>query len=117
MVCIDPPTKPAVRRLARRLTEGGTATLAEWALVCGADNAGRGTGSRPNPATAWLDMGRTLSVQDRPAKGILTGHHLIARGMQPGPMFKPILADALAAQDAGEFTDEAGALAWLRTWP
>lgn len=33
--------------------------------------------------------------------------------MTPGPPFKPILAAALEAQDAGEFTDEAGALRWL----
>jgi tRNA nucleotidyltransferase (CCA-adding enzyme) len=58
-------------------------------------------------------MGRDLKVEERPAKGLLTGDHLIAAGMQPGPAFKPILAAALAAQDAGEFEDEAGALRWL----
>jgi tRNA nucleotidyltransferase (CCA-adding enzyme) len=38
---------------------------------------------------------------------------MIAAGMKPGPAFRPLLADALAAQDAGEFEDEAGALRWL----
>jgi tRNA nucleotidyltransferase (CCA-adding enzyme) len=33
--------------------------------------------------------------------------------MKPGPAFKPILAEALAAQDAGEFGDEDGAVRWL----
>jgi tRNA nucleotidyltransferase (CCA-adding enzyme) len=33
--------------------------------------------------------------------------------MIPGPAFKPLLAAALDAQDAGEFDDEAGALRWL----
>ena len=104
------PTKPAVRRLARRLVP---ATLAEMTLVCGADQAGRGDPDAPNPAAAWLEMGRGLSVQERPAKGLLTGDHLIAAGMVPGPAFRPLLAEALAAQDAGEFEDEAGALRWL----
>lgn len=110
MCCITRPTKPAVRRLARRLVP---ATLAELALVVGADQAGRGDPDAPNPAAPWLEMGRGLSVQEKPAKGLLTGDHLIAAGMIPGPAFKPVLADALAAQDAGEFEDEAGALRWL----
>jgi len=110
MCCATPPTKPAVRRLARRLVP---ATLAELVLVCGADRAGRGDPSAPNGALAWLETGRGLSVQAEPAKGLLTGDHLIAAGMKPGPAFRPLLADALAAQDAGKFGDEAGALAWL----
>jgi tRNA nucleotidyltransferase (CCA-adding enzyme) len=110
MCCITRPTKPAVRRLARRLVP---ATLAELTLVVGADQKGRGDPGAPNPAEAWLELGRGLSVQERPAKGLLTGDHLIAAGMTPGPAFKPVLAEALAAQDAGEFEDEAGALAWF----
>jgi tRNA nucleotidyltransferase (CCA-adding enzyme) len=110
MCCTGRPTKPAVRRLARRLVP---ATLAELTLVVGADQKGRGNPGAPNPAAAWLEIGRGLSVQERPAKGLLTGDHLIAAGMTPGPAFKPILAEALAAQDAGEFEDEAGALAWF----
>ena len=110
MACITPPTRPAVRRLARRLTP---ATLAELALVVGADRAGRGGPAAPNPARPWLEMGSALQVDHRPAKGLLTGTHLIAAGMIPGPAFKPLLAAALDAQDAGEFDDEAGALRWL----
>lgn len=104
------PTKAAVRRLARRIVP---ATMTELALVCGADRAGRGDPDAPNPAAAWLDMATGLRVTERPAKGLLTGDHLIAAGMTPGPPFKVILAAALEAQDAGEFTDEAGALRWL----
>jgi tRNA nucleotidyltransferase (CCA-adding enzyme) len=110
MNCIGRPTRPAVRRLARRVAP---ATLAELSLVVGADRAGRGDPAEPNPAAAWLEMGRALQVDARPAKGILTGGHLIAAGMAPGPAFKPLLAAALEAQDAGEFDDEEGALRWL----
>jgi tRNA nucleotidyltransferase (CCA-adding enzyme) len=110
MCCMDRPTKPAVRRLVRRLTP---ATLTELVLVCGADRKGRGDPGAPNLADAWLDIGRDLKVTERPANGLLTGNHLIAAGMTPGPAFKPILAEALAAQDAGEFDDEAGAARWL----
>lgn len=104
------PTPAAVRRLSRRLIP---ATVAEWALVVAADHAGRGPGSGPNPAQAWLDSATKAGVVERPIKGILTGDHLIAAGMKPGPAFKPILSDALAAQDDGAFDDEDGALAWF----
>ena len=110
MCCTDRATKPAVRRLVRRLVP---ATMAELALVCGADRAGRGDPDAPNPAAPWLAVASDLRVTERPAKGLLTGDHLIAAGMKPGPAFRPILADALAAQDAGEFEDKAGALRWL----
>jgi tRNA nucleotidyltransferase (CCA-adding enzyme) len=132
MNCIGRPTKPAVRRLARRLADGehdpagghghggppgarrdGPATLTELALVIGADNAGRGDSAAPNPAETWLEVARTLTVTERPPKGLLTGHHLIAAGMTPGPAFKPVLAAALEAQDAGEFGNEIGAVHWL----
>ena len=112
MCPVGRPTKPAVRRLARRLVP---ATMAEMVIVCGADRAGRGDADAPNPAACWLEVASALRVQEKPAKGLLTGDHLIAAGMTPGPAFKPVLAEALAAQDAGEFGDEAGALAWLRS--
>lgn len=110
MNCFGRPTKPAVRRLVRRLVP---ATLTELALVCAADAKGRGDQDAWSTAGAWFEMGRDLRVEERPAKGLLTGDHLIAAGMKPGPEFKPILAEGLAAQDAGEFADEAGAIRWL----
>jgi len=110
MNCFGRPTKPAVRRLARRLVP---ATLAELALVCAADAKGRGDPDARSNADPWFEMGRDLKVEERPAKGLLTGDHLIAAGMKPGPAFRPLLADALAAQDAGEFGDEDGAVRWL----
>lgn len=110
MNCFGKPAKPAVRRLVRRLAP---ATLTELALVCAADRKGRGDPGALSSADEWLEMGRDLKVQERPAKGLLTGDHLIAAGMTPGPAFRPLLEAAVAAQDAGEFDDEAGALRWL----
>ena len=110
MCPVGRPTWSAVRRLARRLVP---ATMTELALVCGADRTGRGDPDAPNPALAWLAVASRLRVTERPAKGLLTGHHLIAAGMTPGPPFTPLLAAALAAQDEGEFSDEAGAIRWL----
>jgi tRNA nucleotidyltransferase (CCA-adding enzyme) len=104
------PTPAAVRRLARRLSP---ATLEEWALVVGADRGGRGSDSYKNPATKWLEVASSIGVEKKPVKGLLTGDHLIAAGMRPGPEFKEILADALVAQDNGEFVDEIGAVEWF----
>jgi tRNA nucleotidyltransferase (CCA-adding enzyme) len=104
------PTPAAVRRLARRLVP---ATLEEWSLVVGADRGGRGSDNYKNPATKWLAVAANIGVEKRPVKGLLTGNHLIAAGMSPGPEFKAILADSLSAQDNGEFSDEAGAIEWF----
>jgi tRNA nucleotidyltransferase/poly(A) polymerase len=50
---------------------------------------------------------------DGPPAPLLTGADLIARGLKPGPEFGRILKAALDSQDAGDFTDKEGALAWL----
>ena len=103
-------TRPAVRRLARRLAP---ATINEWAMVCTADRGGRGTGSVPADTERWLDLYEEVGPKMTP---LLRGNHLIDAGMKPGPAFKPVLAAALEAQDDGVFDDEAGALAWFATY-
>ncbi|MDI2097616.1 HDIG domain-containing metalloprotein [Ruicaihuangia caeni] len=45
------PSAKTVQRLIRRLRP---ASLEDWARIVAADSAGRGPGSRPSPATAWL---------------------------------------------------------------
>lgn len=111
MNCATRPTQPAVRRMARRLVP---ATMAELALVIHADASGRVAAAvRHGLVDDWLEMAGKLTVTSRPRPGILTGRHLIAAGMTPGPAFKPVLAAALAAQDDGAYTDEAGAITWL----
>ena len=100
-------TRPAVRRLARRLSP---ATLNEWAMVTAADKGGRGSGSVDAKTDQWLEMYEEESTRMSP---LLTGQHLIDSGMTPGPAFKPVLAAALEAQDEGVFDDETGALAWF----
>ncbi|MEJ7648183.1 MAG: hypothetical protein WKF57_03885 [Nakamurella sp.] len=111
------PSPAAVRRMIRRLSEpnGQGPGLKVWAAVVAADHAGRGTGSGPSPADAWLRVAEQLGEEpEKPKPGLLTGRHLIAAGMKPGPQFKEILAAALSAQDDGEFEDANGALAWFR---
>lgn len=111
MCCVNSaPTPAAVRQLARRLAP---ATMREWAIVCDADHAGRGNPDARSPAGEWLALASQLAVADEPARAVLTGHHLIAAGLAPGPAFGPILRTALAAQDAGQLADEAAAVRWL----
>ncbi|MEP7765437.1 HD domain-containing protein [Sanguibacter sp. 25GB23B1] len=104
------PSMSAVRRLARRLDP---ATMLEWALVTGADRGGRGAASGPGNTERWLELAERAGTTRRPTAAILTGRHLIDTGRNPGPEFKSLLAEALAAQDQGEFTTEDEALAWL----
>lgn len=105
-----PPSPSAVRRLARRLAP---AAMSEWSLVCGADHAGRGAGSGPNPTMSWLTVAEASGVDRRPTQLLLRGEDLMALGHAPGPHYGPVMEAALAAQDEGLFTDHAGAVAWL----
>lgn len=107
------PTKPAVRRLARRLAP---ATIAEWAMIVEADKGGRGAGSRDGGTAAWVAVAENLGAVSSPVPSLLNGRHLIAAGLRPGPHFGPILAAALEAQDDGVFTDEAGAITWFHQY-
>ena len=104
------PSAAAVHRLARRLEP---ASISEWSLVCGADHAGRGAGSGSNPTTSWLEVAASAEVHQRPGQPLLRGRDLIAHGLAPGRQFGLVMRAALAAQDDGEFSDHAGAVAWL----
>lgn len=56
-------------------------------------------------------------ILDAPLKPFITGHHLIAAGLQPGPGFGILLDAALTAQDIRGWTTEAEALKWLAHGP
>lgn len=103
-------TPRAVRRLARRL---GSVGIEQWGRVVEADNRGRGVGSSAGPAGEWVELARGLSVESKPAVGLLSGHDLIAAGLRPGPEFKVLLLEAQSAQDDGVFGDRGEALGWL----
>ena len=105
------PTERAVRRLARRLAP---ATVEEWALVVKADRLGRGSlVSRAEEVDGWLGIAKDIGADKAPVRRILTGDHLIAAGWEPGPRFRVVLDAAEKAQDDGEFSDEAAAVAWF----
>ena len=107
----DGPTERAVRRLARRLAP---ATVGEWALVVRADRLGRGTlVDRADEVERWLEVAKDIGADKAPVRRILTSDHLIAAGWEPGPRFRVVLDAAERAQDDGEFSDEAGAVAWF----
>lgn len=105
------PSRVAVRRLMRRLTsDSAQTTIADWARVVDADCAGR-VPAKKSPANQWLSIADTIG--GRAGSRILTGEHLKARGLLPGPEFGQILSASLLAQDDEVFDSEAGALQWL----
>lgn len=109
------PTETDVRRLIRRLdADGRGTTIEQWARVCEADRGGRGTASGPSDAAKWVAIAHAIPPERPVLTPLLTGDHLIAAGLKPGPDFRPIMDDAIQAQDAGEITDEASAVQWLR---
>lgn len=105
----DLPTASALRRLVRRLADGGL-SIDEWARVVDADRAGRGEGSLPPRGQTWAAIAHRMP-ESRAA--LLRGEDLIERGWLPGPAIGQVIRASLEAQDDGAFVDHAGALQWL----
>lgn len=110
-----PFSDAAVRRLALRLVP---ATIRDLAAVMRADSRGR----PPLPSTETdqrieelVARATSLEFEKRAPRPLLMGRHLIALGHQPGPKFKPLLDEAFEAQLDGAFSDEDGALKWVRS--
>ncbi|MEN9573013.1 MAG: hypothetical protein RL514_868 [Verrucomicrobiota bacterium] len=111
---LQPVADRAVRRLAKRLEPE---TISGLCVIVTADHSGRPPKPAcvPEGARALLAKAEELRVQDSAPKPLLQGRHLVAAGMQPGKAFKAILHEAFEAQMEGQFSDLAGALAWLET--
>jgi tRNA nucleotidyltransferase (CCA-adding enzyme) len=105
-------TDRSVRRLARRLAPESVESLA---VLMTADSMGRPP--RPAETPAFVQGLRMkaaeLNVQAQAPKPILLGRHLRARGIPPGPAYKPILDAAFEAQLDGVFSDLDAAQQWL----
>jgi tRNA nucleotidyltransferase (CCA-adding enzyme) len=107
------PSDSQLRRLARKLTP---ATLADLCQVMLAD--ARGRPPREDPDLIRMiehidERASELALHEQAPRPIVQGRHLIARGLSPGPAFKPILDAAYEAQLDGVFFDEAGSSSWL----
>ncbi len=110
---LQPATDRSVRRLAKRIEPE---TIAGLCALMTADHSGR----PPKPACvpdgvrALLAKAEELRLRDSAPKPLLQGRHLIAAGLRPGKPFKALLHAAFEAQLEGEFSDLAGAEAWLQ---
>jgi tRNA nucleotidyltransferase (CCA-adding enzyme) len=99
----------AIRRLARDVTR-----IDRLVRVATADMAGRPPKSAEFPEGNWLlKKAEELRVKDSSPTPIVLGRHLIERGLQAGPAFKPILDECFEAQLDGGFDDLPGGLAHL----
>ena len=93
---------PAYRRLARQLDAAGT-RMSILERVARSDALGTGTpdglAGRFPAGDAFLAQAADIKVKEsRPADMVL-GRHLIARGLEPGPLFGPILEQCRKVQD------------------
>lgn len=108
------PSEAYVRRLALRLAP---ASVRQLLLVLRADHLGRpprlcaGTEQR---ITQLEQAAHAQELADAAPRPVLLGRHLLAAGLQPGPIFRTITDAAYEAQLDGAFADEPGALEWLR---
>lgn len=110
----DEVSDGAIRRLACRVN------IDRLLMVAKADFLGRTTPdalSGLDPSEEWLrNKVKEVLGADITPKPILLGRHLIALGEKPGAHFTAILDAAFEAQLDGAFTDEAGALSWLKAY-
>jgi len=96
-------------RLKRLFAEAGFEELAElWRADCLASG---GTAQGYEALMARYRIAREEAVRPEP---LITGHDLIAMGLEPGPHFGPILDRVYDAQLEGEVTTRAEALALAR---
>ena len=101
-------TAKGYRRLARKLERAG-ASLELLVRVARADHLGRTTADalagRFDAGDAFLAAARTCRVEHAAPRDVVLGRHLIARGLQPGPGFAPILERCRDVQDETGWTD------------
>lgn len=100
--------EPGYRRLARRLAEVGLSlTLLE--RLARSDHFGRTTPdalAREFPAgERFLEVARTIAVEQNPVADVVMGRHLLARGFEAGPLIGEILRKCRDIQDETGISD------------
>jgi tRNA nucleotidyltransferase (CCA-adding enzyme) len=97
----EPFDKAAMVRLkAREIAP--TVTMTEWLLGWGY-----------SPAAPIWTAAEEQGVMEAPRPRLITGDHLIERGLAPGPLFKPLLQTFTHAQDVRGWTKIEEALEFL----
>lgn len=105
-----------VRRLARKIAP---ATLDELMAVMQADHLGRPpliSGETERRLGFLRSAAHRLALEHAAPRPIVLGRHLIALGCPPGPHFGPALDAAFESQLDGAFKDEAGGIAWMKSY-
>ena len=101
-------TAKGYRRLARKLERAG-ASIELLVKVARADHLGRTTADalagRFDAGDAFLAAARACRVEHAAPRDVVLGRHLIARGLQPGPGFAPILERCRDVQDETGWAD------------
>ena len=101
-------TANGYRRLARKLERAGVG-IELLVRVARADHLGRTTADalagRFEAGDAFLAAARAHRVEHAAPRDAVLGRHLVARGMEPGPGFGPILERCREIQDETGWTD------------
>ena len=101
-------TAKGYRRLARKLERAGVG-IELLVRVARADHLGRTTADalagRFEAGDAFLAAAHAHSVEHAAPRDAVLGRHLVARGMEPGPGFAPILERCREIQDETGWTD------------
>ncbi|TDI12791.1 MAG: polynucleotide adenylyltransferase [Acidobacteria bacterium] len=98
----------AYRRLARQLDAAGT-RMSTLERVARSDALGTATpdglAGRFPAGDAFLARAADIKVKESRPTDVVQGRHLIARGLQPGPFFSPILEQCRVVQDENGWDD------------
>ena len=105
----------AIRRLSRALGDEGE-TIEALVRLIEADHSARPplAGGCPPAAREMLEVARSIEVARSAPAPLLMGRHLLALGVEPGPIIGRWLEAAYQAQLDEAFEDLEGALAWVR---
>lgn len=103
-----------IRRIAARIAARG-ATMIDIFRIIEADMAGRPPIEPAIPASAirMMEIAEAEAISAQAPAAIIMGRHCIAAGIRPGPAMGAMIRAAFEAQIEGEFSDEAGGIAWI----
>jgi len=109
---LQEPSVRSIRRLANKLQP---ASIEELCLVMAADHGGRPPlkPDLPQNILALQKIAQELELELQAPEPILKGRHLLAQGIQPGPIYGTILSSSYEAQLEGEFESLDQAVKWL----
>jgi tRNA nucleotidyltransferase (CCA-adding enzyme) len=109
---VEKPSHRQVRRIARKLDEGGE-TIEGLVRIAEVDASARPPVPPVRELEGLLEVAKELKLADAVPKPLVMGRHLIDLGLKPSEKFGEILSRAFEAQMDGKFISLEAGIAWV----